>query len=209
MLFSADWLSFVIVGLGTLFLIGELLVNMKGVFGVLGFAFITVYFLSYLDPGMFFMMTLLYFLGIILIVVDGKILNDGTLATIGAVCMIISVGLSSPNWVAGLYAVIGVILGGLCSLFFLKVFKKRKMWDKLALVDKLSKEQGYSTMNKTYESLVNKIGVTKTDMRPVGTVCIEGKDYSAVSNGQWIPKDTRVLVEYVDGTKILVSKDES
>ncbi|WP_407268400.1 NfeD family protein [Radiobacillus sp. PE A8.2] len=204
-----DWISFVIVGLGTLFLIGELLVNMKGFFAILGMGFIAVYFLSYLEPGMFIMMMVIYLIGIILIVIDGKVLNDGTLATIGAGCMILSVGISSPNWVAGLYAIIGIIIGGFASLIFLKVFKRREMWTKLTLSDQLTSDRGYSSMNVSYGSLINKEGITLTDMHPVGTIRVDDKDYSAVSNGQWIPHDTKIKIMHVDGTKILVSKLDS
>ncbi|WP_226036915.1 NfeD family protein [Aquibacillus saliphilus] len=208
-IFSSDWISFIIVGLGTLFLIGELLVNMRGFFGLLGLSFITIYFLSYLDPAMFIIMMIIYLIGLLLIIVDGKIVNDGTLATIGAFCMIISVGLSSPNWTAGLYAVIGVIIGGFSSLFFLKVFKSRNMWTKLTLTDRLTSDRGYNTMNKTHSELINKEGVTVTDMRPVGTIRVDSADYSAITNGQWIKQGTEIKVTLVDGTRILVSKLES
>lgn len=109
---TADWMSFVLVGLATLFLIGEILVNAKGIFSLLGIGFISVYFSSFLDTGMFFIMIIIYFVGILLMIVDGKILNDGTLAVIGVACMIISVGFTAPNWVAGTYAVLGVFIGG-------------------------------------------------------------------------------------------------
>lgn len=201
---TMDWVSLVMVGLGTLFLMGELLINMRGVFALLGFGFITVYFLTYLDPGMFIIMLVFYCIGILLIIIDGKLINDGTLATIGALCMILSVGLSSPNWTAGLYAVLGVLVGGFSSLFFLKVFKGRKMWNKLALMDQLTAEKGYSTMNVSYQELIGNEGVTVTDMRPVGTVRINDIDYSAITNGQWLEKDTRIVVKQVDGTRILI-----
>ncbi|WP_026569934.1 MULTISPECIES: NfeD family protein [Sediminibacillus] len=206
--FSADWVSFIITGLGTLFLFGELLVNTRGFFGIIGLGFITIYFLSFLAPGAFVLMMVIYLVGLLLIIIDGKFLNDGTLATIGAVCMILSIGLSSPNWTAGLYGVIGVIIGGFCSLLFLKVFKRREMWSKLALVDQLTSEKGYNSMNETYASLVGKMAITVTDMRPVGTIRVDGEDYSAVTNGQWIARDTEVRVVQVDGTKILVSKNK-
>lgn len=45
--FNADWISFVICGLATLFLVGEILVNVKGIFAILGLGFITVYFSSF------------------------------------------------------------------------------------------------------------------------------------------------------------------
>ncbi|SDK54366.1 NfeD family protein [Sediminibacillus albus] len=204
--FSADWICFIITGLGTLFLFGELLINMRGLFGLLGLGFITVYFLSYLAPGAFIAMLVIYLVGLLLIIIDGKLLNDGTLATIGAVCMILSIGLSSPNWTAGLYGIIGVIVGGFCSLFFLKVFKRRDMWTKLALADQLTGDKGYNSMNQTYEMLLGRQGLTLTDMRPVGTIKIGESEYSAVTNGQWIERNTPVQVIQVDGTKILVSK---
>lgn len=203
--FPADWVSLVITGLGTLFLFGELLVNMRGFFGLLGFGFITVYFLSYLDPGMFVLMMVIYLIGLLFIIIDGKLLNDGTLAAVGIALMVISVGLSSPGWVAGLYAIIGVVIGGFTSLAFLKVFKHRKMWTKIALVDKLTEEKGYSTMNTAYRGLVGKEAITMTDMRPVGVIKIDKNEYSAVTNGQWIKKDTLVKIVQVDGTKILVT----
>ncbi|MFG6121460.1 MULTISPECIES: NfeD family protein [Thalassobacillus] len=201
-----DWVSFVITFLGTLFLIGELLVNARGIFGIVGLGFITVYFYSFLSPSMFIIMMFIYLIGLILIIIDGKLINDGTLATIGGVCMIIAVGFSSPNWVAGLYGIIGVILGSASSLFFLKAFKRRDMWSKITLIDQLSTEAGYNTMNETYRDLLNKEGIAQTDMRPVGTINIAGRNYSAVSNGQWIERGASIVVEAVDGTKILVAK---
>ncbi|MGV2622116.1 NfeD family protein [Halobacillus sp. ACCC02827] len=201
-----DWVALFITLLGTMFLIGELLVNMRGVFAVLGLGFITVYFSSYLAPEMFVIMMLVYLLGIALIIIDGKVVNDGTLATIGAVTMIIAVGFSAPNWVAGLYSVIGVIIGGAASLVFLKVFKRRDMWTKMTLNDQLTSEMGYNSMNESYSHLVGSSGTTLTDMRPVGTIRVNGKEYSAVSNGKWLGKGESIRVAAVDGTKILVEK---
>ncbi|SFJ20381.1 NfeD-like C-terminal, partner-binding [Halobacillus dabanensis] len=205
-MFTYDWIVLFITFLGTMFLIGELLVNMRGIFAIIGFGFITVYFSRFLETEMFIVMMLVYFLGILLMIIDGKLINDGTLATIGAVTMIIAVGFSAPNWVAGLYSVIGVILGGAASLLFLKVFKRRKMWSKMALNDQLSTEMGYNSMNEKYQFLLDREGEAATDMRPVGTIKIDGEEYSAVSNGQWVEKGDSIRIVSVDGTKILVKK---
>ncbi|WP_188453644.1 NfeD family protein [Virgibacillus oceani] len=203
-IFSADWLGLVITGFGTLFLIGEILVNMRGFFGLLGIGFITVYFSAYLETGSFIIMIIIYFIGLLLIIIDGKLLNDGTLATLGLASMLISVALAAPNIYAGLYAVIGVLIGGFSAFFFLKVFKHRDMWSKITLKDQLTKEAGYNSMSTEYQKLVHETGETLNDLRPVGTVRINNKDYSAISNGRWIPKHSKVQVVQVDGTKILV-----
>ncbi|MBP2078180.1 NfeD family protein [Oceanobacillus polygoni] len=205
-IFDLQWIGFVITFLATLFLIGEVLVNMRGFFGLLGIGFITVYFAAYVGSSSFILMLIIYFVGLLLIIVDGKLLNDGTLATIGLASMLTSVAIAADDLTSGLYAVLGVLLGTGASFFFLKVFKRREMWTKLALKDQLTKEAGYNSMNMEYEQLVGKEGITLNDLRPVGTVKINNKDYSAVSDGQWIPKNSKVKVTQVDGTKILVEK---
>ncbi|QKY69471.1 NfeD family protein [Lentibacillus sp. CBA3610] len=203
-IFSLDWIGFILTGFATLFLIGELLVNMRGIFGLLGLGFITVYFTAYLETGSFIIMLIIYLAGILLIMIDGKVVNDGTLATIGLACMLLAVALAAPNLFAGLYAVIGVLIGGFSSPLFLKVFKRRNMWSKITLKDQLTTEKGYNSMNQDYKKLLEKQGVTLSDLRPVGTIRVDNKNYSAVSNAEWIPKNSAVKVTHVDGTKILV-----
>ncbi|WP_079530291.1 NfeD family protein [Halobacillus hunanensis] len=205
-LLSYNWIVLLITLFGTMFLIGELLVNMRGLLGLLGLGFITIYFSSYLTFDMFVLMMVVYLFGLVLIIIDGKVVNDGTLATIGVAAMIIAVSLTAPNWIAGMYSVIGVLIGGAASLLFLKVFKRRDMWTKITLVDQLSAEMGYNSMKESYAGLVGLTGKALTDMRPSGTIKIGEEEYSALSNGKWIYKNEQVKVMAVDGTKILVKK---
>lgn len=206
-MFSYDWIGFVITGLATLFLIGEILVNMRGVFALLGIGFITVYFSVYLETDSLVIMLIVYFVGLLLIIIDGKLLNDGTLATVGLVSMLISVALPTSSLTAGAYAVFGVIIGGVASFLFLKVFKKREMWTKITLKESLSTEAGFNSLSEEYSNLIGGEGVALTDFRPVGTIKINNKTYSAVTNGQWITKGSHVHIVQVDGTKILIEKN--
>ena len=202
-----SFMGFIVVGLGTMFLIGELLVNMRGVFAILGIFSITLYFYAYLnDATTFSILLTIYFIGLILILIDGKLLNDGTLAVLGLVGMVVAVVIAAPDIYTGLYAVIGIIVGVTIAFSFLKVFKHREMWSKIALKDRLTKEAGYSSMNEEYQQLIDKTGITMTDLRPVGTIRIDNQEYSAISNAQWIKKGTTVQVVEVDGTKILVKE---
>lgn len=205
-IFDLVWIGFVITFLGTLFLIGEVLVNMRGIFGILGIGFITVYFAVYVETSSFIIMLIIYFVGLLLIIIDGKLLNDGTLATLGLASMLTAVALAAPDLTSGLYAVLGVLLGAGASFIFLKVFKQRELWTKITLRYQLTKEAGYNSMNETFVKLINQEGITLNDLRPVGTIKINNNNYSAISNGQWIPKDSQVRVIEVDGTKILVEQ---
>lgn len=207
--FSSEWIGLVITFLGTLFILGEVWINMKGIFGLLGVGFITVYFSVYLETDSFIIMLIIYFVGLFLIILDGKLINDGTLATLGLGCMLASVAISAPSLAAGLYAVIGVLVGGFSSLLFLKVFKHRDLWTKITLKYRLTNEAGYNSLNSEYEELIAQKGIALNNLRPVGTIRVNNKDYSAVSNGQWIVKDTPIEVIKVDGTKILVERISS
>lgn len=205
-IFDYEWIGIIITFLGTLFLIGEVLVNMRGLFALLGIGFISVYFGAYAETESVILMLIIYFVGLVLIIIDGKVVNDGTLATIGLVAMLTAVGVAAPNLTSALFSIIGVVLGAASSFFFLKVFKRRDMWTKIALKDQLSKEAGYNSMNMEYEKLVGEIGETMNDLRPVGTVKINEKHYSAQSDGRWIEKGSKVKVVKVDGTKIQVEE---
>src|SRR5699024_9297033 len=154
-LLSSDWIGIILVGLGTLFLIGEILVNLRGIFALLGISSIVLYFYVFLpDPSSFAIIMIIYFIGIILILIDGKLINDGTLATLGIAGMIFSVSIAAPNFTAGMYSVLGLILGIAGSFLFLKVFPPRNMWSKITLKDRLTKEAGYTSLNEEFEQLV-------------------------------------------------------
>ncbi|MFD1066384.1 NfeD family protein [Oceanobacillus locisalsi] len=201
-----QWIGFLALFFGTLFILGEIFVNMRGIFGVLGLGFITVYFTVYTETDSVLLMFIIYFLGILLIIIDGKVLNDGTLATIGLVIMIVAVALPQPDFVNGLYAVISIFVGAFSSLAFLKVFKRRQMWTKIALKDQLTNEQGYRSLSEEYEALLGEEGVALTDFRPSGTIEVNNKHYSAVSGGRWIKKGTPIKVVAVDGTSVRVEE---
>ncbi|MGM8364596.1 NfeD family protein [Virgibacillus sp. W0181] len=209
-IFDADWMLFAITFFGTMFLIGEILVNMRGLFGLLGISLITFYFYeNIVEPGTFILMLIIYFIGLLLIIIDGKIINDGTLATLGLASMLLATALAAPTINAGLYAITGVLVGSGCSFLLLKRFKSRNMWEKIALKDRMTKDRGYNSMNKEYEKLVGEKGKAITDLRPVGTITINGQDYSGISNAQWIEKDSSIEVVSVNGTRILVKKSKS
>jgi len=202
-----DWFVLILVGIGTLLLLGEILVNMRGIFAILGIVSITLYFYLYLPDNATFIMTLIiYFAGLLLILVDGKFISDGTLAVFGFVMIFISVAIAAPTFTAGLYAVIGVIIGIGLAFALLKILPHRNMWNKMTLKDRLTADKGYSSLSEEYAQLQSQQGITVTALRPVGTIKIADKEYSAVSSGHWINKDVAIIVVDVDGTKILVKE---
>ncbi|SET63105.1 NfeD-like C-terminal, partner-binding [Salinibacillus kushneri] len=204
MFLSSSFAALMLTFLGFMLLMGEMFVKLRGVSGVLGFGFILLYFQAHLESINILLVAFMFILAIMLIIIDGNITNDGTLSVIAILMMIMIVGLIPSNWVTGGYGITGLILGTCCSFLFLKVFPSRNMWDKITLFDRLTDEAGYNVMNESYEKLIGKKGKTVTELRPAGTIRIGEEEYSAVSDGKWIDRQTRIVVTHVDGTKIMV-----
>lgn len=200
---------FLITFLALFFLIGEILVKLRGIGAILGIGFTAYYFSSFVSSYDLMWLGGLFAVGILMIILDGKVINDGIIGLIGVVIVLTTVAIAAPDWVLAIYSMVGVVLGTISSLSLLKVLPKRNMWDKVALLDRMTSEQGYNSLNENYQSLLNKEGKTSTVLRPSGSITIDEIEYSAISQGKWIEKDMPIKVVQVDGTKIVVEEIES
>ncbi|QZT35468.1 nodulation protein NfeD [Caldalkalibacillus thermarum TA2.A1] len=178
------------------------------VFGLLGLGAISLYFMAHMQEGQMMWMGILYLAGIMLIMIDGKFVGDGTVAALGLILMLVALAWPSPSILYGVGVAIAFVLGAAGSLMFLKFFPRREVWSKLTLKDSLSSEKGYNALNEGYKQLVGKEGIAQTDFRPTGTIKIEGKLYSATTEGIWVKKGTRLKVVKVSGTHILVQAQD-
>lgn len=204
-------IGFLVVFIATLFIFGEVMVKAKGLFAVIGIVIMTIYFSYHLQTGDSFWVVILYIAGLALIIFDGKVTTDGTIAGVGVLLMIFGLALPAPSFTYGLLVAMAFVAAAPTSYLFTKVFTARTMWEKVLLKDRLTSEEGYSSMNESYKELVGKEGKTKTPFRPTGTVEIEGKYYSATTDNFWLNEDSRIKVVQADGTRILVAplKEES
>ncbi|MGP4072492.1 NfeD family protein [Piscibacillus sp. B03] len=198
----------IVTFLAMFFMLGELLVKLKGLGMILGAGFITFYFMSQSPTYNVWIMAFVFIIGLMLVVIDGKWLNDGTFGVVGLVLVLLSVAFAATSFTHALYSVAGVLLGSFSSLFLMKVLPRRDMWSKVTLLDQLTSEEGYNSLNETYKDLLHKEAITVTVLRPSGTIKLKDKEYSAVSNSKWIEQGKKVKVVTVDGTKIEVEEIE-
>lgn len=203
--------GFLVVFLGTLFLFGELLVRAKGLFAIVGIGIMAAYFSFHITPGsgMGLWIALLYIIGISLIILDGKVFTDGTIALLGIFLMVLGIAIPAPSIIYGFLVAMALLLGVGASFLFIKVFPPRSLWAKMTLKDRLTGEAGYNSINKSYRDLVDKQGKTTTPFRPIGTLIIDGNYYSATSENIWLAEGAVVKVISVDGTRIVVREIES
>ncbi|MBU9712103.1 NfeD family protein [Evansella tamaricis] len=196
--------GFFVVFIATLFIFGELMVRAKGLFAVLGVVIMAIYFSHHLTATASLWVILLYLIGLALIIFDGKVTTDGTIALFGLLLMVLGLALPAPGLVYGTLVAMALILAAPAAYLFTKVFPPRNMWSKMTLKDKLSSDLGYNSMNESYRELVGKTGVTKTPFRPTGTIEVDGKLYSATTDNQWMQPNEKIRVISVDGTRIVV-----
>ncbi|MFC4738127.1 NfeD family protein [Bacillus daqingensis] len=198
-------IGFFVVFLATLFLFGEVMVRARGLFAVIGIVIMSLYFTYHLDGTDGMWVILLYAAGLALIIFDGKVTTDGTIAGVGVLLMVFGLALPAPDLTYGILVAMAFLFAAPTSYLFTKVFPARNMWDKMMLKDSLSSEDGYNSMNDSYKELVGKEGTAKTPFRPTGTVEIDSKYYSATSDNVWVKEGTRVKVLSADGTRILIT----
>lgn len=79
----------------------------------------------------------------------------------------------------------------------------------MALKTSLSSKSGFSSYDQEKgEDYVGRQGKAATDLRPAGTAVIDGKRVDVVTRGDYIEKGSVVTVIAVEGSRIVVRKDQ-
>lgn len=95
-------------------------------------------------------------------------------------------------------------------ILYFKYFPKTFIGKRLILSKNQSPETGYAShTDYRYDTLKGETGSTETPLRPAGTIIINGKRYSAVTDGEFIEPGVSVRVIHTEGNRIVVRKGDS
>lgn len=72
----------------------------------------------------------------------------------------------------------------------------------------LSRKEGVSSQSSELESYVSTQGNAVTDLRPAGIAVINGKRVDVVTRGEYLEKDSAIIVTAVTGNQIIVRKKD-
>jgi membrane-bound ClpP family serine protease len=145
---------------------------------------------------------LLQLLGVAIIIAEFILPTSGVLGVIalavfGYSLFLVFTGISVE---AGfIFLLADLIIIPVLVIFGIKMLAKSKV----SLHKSLDKGDGVS---ETVSALLGKDGVTVTDLRPAGIALIGGKRIDVVSKGDFILKDTEVVISATDGNRIVVKK---
>jgi membrane-bound ClpP family serine protease len=162
--------------------------------------------MSVLLPDITILTVLLLVIGFGLVLLEMHIPGFGVPGIAGAICLILAVALTAQNFTQALVMALAILsVLGVMFAVVLTFFAKGKLFKPLILSDEQKKEHGYiSSSDLNY--LLGKKGVAITDLRPSGSVDIDGVKLDVIANGEYISSGSKVEIYKVNGVKLLVKK---
>lgn len=157
-------------------------------------------------PDITVLTVILLIIGFGLVFLEMHIPGFGIPGVIGAIFLVLAVVLTAQNFAQALVmalvilAILGIMLG-----VVLTFFTKGKLFKPLILSDEQKKEHGYIS-SSDLDYLLGKRGIAITDLRPAGSVDINGVKFDVISDGEYISVGTKVEIFKVSGVKLLVKK---
>ncbi len=151
----------------------------------------------------------LFFVGMALITVELFIPGIGIFGGLGLVALILAIVFQAQTFLQGLilFLIIAAIVAVL-AVIILRSFRKGRLFKSgLVLKNRAAKEEGYVS-NDDNSALVGKAGVALSILRPAGRADIEGVICDVVTGGEFIEKNSRIIVVESVGRRILVKKEE-
>ena len=151
---------------------------------------------------------ILQILGVIIIIAEFLLPSAGLL-TVAACCVFgysLFIVFNHISTQAGfIFLAVDMIIIPLLVIIGIKMIAQSPA----ALNKSLSKEDGVTSQDSILQSLLGKTGIVTSDLRPAGKALIEDKRFDVVSAGDYIDKNTLVVVTSVSGNRIVVKKAEN
>ena len=106
----------------------------------------------------------------------------------------------------GCYAMVAIAAIGVLAFACVESYgSKKNMSDGLVLGEKQRNKDGY-TGTKDKSELLGAIAVCSTDLRPSGTVVVEGEPVDVVTEGDFVTKGDIVKVISTEGSRVVVRR---
>ena len=88
-----------------------------------------------------------------------------------------------------------------------KYLIKAPLFDRIILGTKQEISEGYTVSDKDLSHLIGAKGKAVTLLRPAGAAMINEKKYDVLTEGEFVPKDSEIIVVRVEGSKVIVKKN--
>jgi membrane-bound serine protease (ClpP class) len=195
----------VLLLLGIAGVVIELFMPGFGVPGFIGIAGFGLYFFGHYVAGFAGGEDVtLFIIGVVLLVIEIFVPSFGILGILGIVSIISGVVMAAYDGQNALLSLgIAFVISVVVIAIFIKVFKRRGIWNKFILKEELTTESGFISQDSK-DHLLGSEGVTVTPLRPSGTAEIGGARIDVVTDGEFILVHTPIRVVKVEGGRVVV-----
>lgn len=195
----------ILLSIGSLGLVVELYSPGFGIPGFMGISALLLFFYGHMIAGLAgFEAVILFVIGLILLVAE-IFLPFGISGVLGGLAILGSLYLAGADVTQiSISIVIALAVAITGMVVIMKFFgKKLRMFNKIILSDSTSTEKGYVSSVERLE-LVGQVADTLTPLRPSGTIVIGDERLDAVSEGNFVDRNRKVIIRKVEGSRIVV-----
>lgn len=116
-------------------------------------------------------------------------------------------GLTAMIFSMGCYAMVALAALGVVAFACIENYGsgKKDMAEGLILGERQRNKDGY-TGTKDKSELLGAIAVCSTDLRPAGTVIVEGEPVDVITEGEFVTKGDIVKIISTDGSRVVVRR---
>jgi len=196
------------IGIGGLIL--EVLTAGFGAAGLLGLAAFALYFGGNIAAGMAeYWVLILFAFGIVMMLIEAFIPGLGVFGIAGLASTLVSIVLAAVSVQTGVYMLlISLVLAGGFAFFAFRFFARRGALRHIILSEEEKAELGY-VAPRDQKDLVGREGEAVTSLRPSGTALIGDRRVDVVSEGAFIPAGEKLVVDRVEGVRVIVRRLET
>ena len=141
--------------------------------------------------------------GVVLMVFEMFTPGMGAPGLLGLISLIAAVVLSADSFAHALITLALILmLLGIFAFFIFRAFSKGRL-HRIILSETM---QGQSTSLGDLQDMVGQSGMCLTTLRPAGSADFNGKKLDVVSEGEFIEKGSAVVIDRIEGLRIIVKK---
>lgn len=195
------------IGIGGLVL--EVISAGFGAAGIISMAAFALYFGGNIAAGMAeYWVLMLFVFGVALLMVEAFMPGLGVFGIAGLISTVLAIVLAASSVQTGMVMLlIAIVLSAVFSVFAFRYFAGRGALRHIILSEEETAALGYVAPLDQRE-LAGKEGVAVTSLRPSGAATINGKRIDVVSEGSFIPAGEKIIVERVEGVRIIVRRPD-
>ena len=204
---ASPYMAALLLTIGFVGLVVEVLTPGFGVGGTISIVGFGLYFGGNILAGNSNWTSLLLFvIGILLLVVAMVVPGFGIPEVGGLLFMFGGVVLAVDSVSSALLSLsIAIILTTIITVILVKLGFRSKLLNKIVHKSNHTSDRGFLSTNPM-DIYLNKEGITQTELRPTGFIEIDGKRLDALAEGGLIPKNSKVKVVKIEGSKIFVRR---